>query len=88
MLTEHGLDIVGAGIATWPDGGVLDSFVVRPPERPPAKDLALAFERGARRRRLTCRAMPSLHVEFDNDALPWHTAVHGDRARPAGALQA
>jgi UTP:GlnB (protein PII) uridylyltransferase len=74
VLTEFGLDIAGAKVATWPDGAVLDSFVVRAPHRPPAKELALAME-AALIGRLSSPAMPGLDIQFDNDSLPWHTAV-------------
>lgn len=87
VFTEFGLDIVSAGIATWPDGAVLDSFVVHSRPRPPARELALAFE-AALRSRLVFPAMSGLTLEFDNDTLPWHTTVdvRGDD-RP-GVLQA
>ncbi|MBI4934319.1 MAG: cation:proton antiporter, partial [Actinobacteria bacterium] len=87
VLTEYGLDIAAAGIATWPDGGVLDSFVVETTRRPSAKDLALAFEAGLSSR-LRVSAMPTLHLDFDNDALPWHTAVTVSGPDRPGALLA
>jgi Kef-type K+ transport system membrane component KefB len=87
VLTEFGLDIADAKVATWPDGAVLDSFVVRSRHRPPAKDLALAME-AALVGRLTFPAMPGLTVQFDNDSLPWHTAVSLTGADQPGLLQA
>jgi [protein-PII] uridylyltransferase len=74
VLTERGLDIVAAGIATWPDGAVLDSFVVTSKVRPSAKTLALEFE-AELLTNLSPVAMPTLTITFDNEALPWHTAV-------------
>lgn len=44
VLTSHELDIIAADIATWPDGAVLDSFIVVGANRPGAKELAFAFE--------------------------------------------
>jgi [protein-PII] uridylyltransferase len=87
VFTEFGLDIVSAGIATWPDGAVLDSFVVHSRPRPPARELALAFE-ASLTSRLSFPAMAGLTLDFDNDTLPWHTTVdvRGDD-RP-GVLQA
>ena len=35
-LTASGCDIVGATLATWDDGGVVDTFVVRSAVRPRA----------------------------------------------------
>ncbi|MGB8860402.1 MAG: cation:proton antiporter [Ilumatobacteraceae bacterium] len=87
VLTQHGLDIVGASIASWPDGAVLDSFVVVSRERPGAKQLALAFESGLRTR-LAPVAMPTLAIEFDNTALPWHTSVVVTGPDRPGALLA
>ena len=87
VFTEFGLDIVSAGIATWPDGAVLDSFVVRSRTRPPARELSTAFE-AALHARLTFPAMPGLTLEFDNDTLPWHTTVDVRGEDRPGLLQA
>jgi [protein-PII] uridylyltransferase len=87
VLTQHGLDIVGANIATWPDGAVLDSFVVVSRQRPSAKQLALAFEAGLDMR-LSPVAMSTLSIEFDNTALPWHTSVAVTGPDRPGALLA
>jgi Kef-type K+ transport system membrane component KefB/glycine cleavage system regulatory protein len=87
VLTEHGYSIAAAGIATWPDGGVLDSFVVESTRRPSAKDLAHAFEAGLNAR-LRVSAMPTLQLEFDNEALPWHTLVVATGPDRPGALLA
>lgn len=74
VLSDQGLDVASAAIATWPDGAVLDSFVVISRDRPSARELAGAFE--ARLRGAPTRlAMPELEVSFDNEALPWHTSV-------------
>jgi len=72
VLTDHGLDIVSASIATWADGAVLDSFIVSARTRPSAKQLSLAFE-ASLSKRMSPVAMPTLSIEFDNTALPWHT---------------
>lgn len=87
VLADFGLGVVSASIATWPDGGVLDSFIVSASRRPSAKDLAQAIE-SSLDRRLHLVAAPTLTLGFDNAALPWHTSVvvHGPD-RP-GALSA
>ncbi len=86
VLTEHGLDITTASIATWADGAVLDSFVVVARNRPSAKQLSLAFE-ASLRKRLSPVAMSTLNIEFDNAALPWHTlAVATGPDRPGALL--
>jgi Kef-type K+ transport system membrane component KefB/predicted amino acid-binding ACT domain protein len=73
VLTTRGLDIVDATIATWPDGAVLDVFVVWSRTRPGARELSVAFE-AALRKSLRAPVPTGLIAEFDNEALPWHTA--------------
>ena len=63
-----------ASIATWPDGGVLDSFVVASRQRPSAKDVAQAVE-AALDRRLHLVPAPTLHLEFDNGGVPGDTIL-------------
>lgn len=87
VLTEYGVDISGAAIATWPDGAVLDSFIVRTTSRPGAKVLAEAFE-ARLRKPLKTIPMPDLTLTFDNDALPWHTSVVVTGPDQPGALLA
>lgn len=87
VLAEFGLGVVSAGIATWPDGGVLDSFVVRSPRRPAARDLALAME-AALGRPLHLAAAPALELTVDDESLPWHTAVRVTGPDGPGALRA
>lgn len=87
VLREHGLHITAATIATWPDGAVLDSFVVVAAERPSARELAVAFERHLHGP-LPVGAMPDLEVTHDNDTLPWHTAVTVTGPDRAGVLAA
>lgn len=74
VLTEAGLDTVSATIATWPDGAVLDSFVVRSARRPAAKELAEQFETHLRGP-VEPAPMPDLVLAVDNAALPWHTSI-------------
>jgi UTP:GlnB (protein PII) uridylyltransferase len=84
-LNRAGSDIAGATLATWEDGGVVDTFLVRSAVRPRARALAEAFEL-ALRQKVVLTAVHDLQVHFDNSALAWHTsaAVTG-RDRP-GAL--
>ena len=84
-LTAAGCDIAAATVATWPDGAVVDTFLVRSAVRPRARPLAEQMEAGLRQR-LVVEPESGLRAAFDNDALPWHTActVTG-RDRP-GAL--
>ena len=79
------LDVVAATIATWPDGGVLDSFLVRGDVRP---DPGLLTERMERRLKGKIALVPlfGLSVTFEDDVYPWHTlcTVAGRPPRPAG----
>jgi Kef-type K+ transport system membrane component KefB len=87
VLAEADLDVVSASLATWPDGGVVDSFVVRSAQRPSARDLSGRMERG-----MLGRMSPSttdIHrITFDDDALPWHTVCVVRGTNRPGALAA
>lgn len=82
-LADNGLDIASAAIATWPDDGVLDSFVVRRALLPGAGEGAdetapdaEALERAVRARfaqPLFAPANPDAEIGFDDDASPWFT---------------
>ena len=87
VLHDEGLAILAADIATWPDGAVLDSFVVAAAERPSPRALGEAVE-ARLRGPLHPTPMPSLDLHFDNDALPWHTSCTISGPDQPGALQA
>ena len=72
-IAAQGFDIESASVATWPDGAVLDSFIVASATRPTAKELAEAIEH-ALVGPLPARPVVEVDVEFDDDALPWCTA--------------
>jgi Kef-type K+ transport system membrane component KefB/predicted amino acid-binding ACT domain protein len=93
-LAESQLDVVSASLATWPDGGVLDSFLVRGAARPDAGLLTELMERRLSGK-ISLPPLRGLTVTFDDDVFPWHTlcSVRGpDRpgllAAIAGALDA
>jgi Na+:H+ antiporter len=86
-LTDAGCDIVSATLATWDDGGVVDTFVVRSAPRPRARPLAEAFE-AALRQKVLLEQAPDLDVAFDNRALPWHTSAIVTGPDRPGALSA
>jgi UTP:GlnB (protein PII) uridylyltransferase len=71
-IANHGLDVVEAVIATWPDGVALDTFLVKSATRPDAAlirgDIESAFQRP-----LTSTPLPDAVVDFNNIASPWHT---------------
>lgn len=77
-LSDEGLEIASAAIATWPDGAVLDTFTVSSPLRPDAASLESTIEQ-----RLKGRIVPvagaadatNLRFTLDNNANPWHSIV-------------
>ena len=73
-LTEAGLDIAAASVATWADGAVLDSFTVTSADRPSARALADRLERSVASP-VTRRPLTDVDLQFDNASLPWHTAL-------------
>ena len=86
-IAAGGFDIEAASAATWPDGAVLDSFVVSSPTRPAAKELAETIER-ALAGPLPARSVVDVAVEFDDDALPWCTACRVTGSDAPGVLSA
>lgn len=87
VLTTRSLDIVDATIATWPDGAVLDTFVVGSPNEPLGGELMVDFTRSLRKP-LRGPLPVGLIAEFDNEALPWHTACDVSGPDQPGALLA
>ena len=87
VLADHGLDILDAVVATWPDGGTLDSFRVRRSQLEPARLTRAEIERlappqaaalesdiaGAFNGSLEVLPNPDADVRFDDDASPWYT---------------
>jgi Kef-type K+ transport system membrane component KefB len=71
-VLRHEGDVRAASIATWPDGGALESFVVAGP-RPDHIRLARAIE-AAGARSLSSQPLADAEVVFD-DGSPWHTRV-------------
>lgn len=79
VLRRHRLNIVAADLATWPDGAVLDSFVVDSDARPPESELESQVSAHLRRfpfgrRRIAGRA--GLTVELDNSLHPTNSILH------------
>lgn len=86
-LAELGLSIVRADVATWPDGGVVDSFVVSSPDRPSAREVGSVLERHLRGP-VPSGAPSDVVTRFDNGALPWHTVCTVTGADVPGTLGA
>jgi len=66
------LDVVAASLTTWPDGAVLDSFVVRGSTRPDAGRLTERMERRLKGR-IDLASLADVEVTFDDSVFPWHT---------------
>ena len=93
VLAERGLEIVNADLATWPDGAVLDSFIVRSAQQPHAPQLAFELENRLRKRitdprRLMRDRHNTLMFSLDNDAHPWHSVVTVSGQDQPGLIQA
>lgn len=84
-LTDAGADIVAANVATWTDGGVVDTFVVRSAVRPRARAMAEAMEAALSRKPLL-EPVDGIEVEVDDGSLPWHTTVTISGLDRPGAL--
>ncbi len=87
VLTRRRFDIVDATIGTWPDGAVLDTFVVSSTDEPNAPELANDFEESLRRR-LRAPVGVGLIASFNNEVLPWHTVCDVTGPDQPGALLA
>jgi Kef-type K+ transport system membrane component KefB/predicted amino acid-binding ACT domain protein len=74
VLSDAGLSVQDAVVATWADGGALDSFRVLPTKRtPPDADALTAAIVEAFDRPLEAPPTPGAEVVFDDDASPWYT---------------
>ena len=74
MLADAGLSVEDANVATWPDGGALESFRVRAASEEPPD--AARLERaiiGSFGEPLGSEPDPVATVSFDDDASPWYT---------------
>ena len=74
VLTEAGLSVQDAQIATWSDGGAVDSFLVMETTgtSPDAETLTIAIV-AAFERPLAAAPTPGADIDFDDDGSPWYT---------------
>jgi Kef-type K+ transport system membrane component KefB len=87
VLTDCGLSVQDALVATWGDGGALDSFRVLPVSRtPPNADALTAAIVDAFDRPLGAPPTPDAEVAFDDDASPWYTLCEVRSPDVAGLL--
>jgi Kef-type K+ transport system membrane component KefB/predicted amino acid-binding ACT domain protein len=85
MLFEARLDVVDAVIATWGDGGAVESFVVGSKLQPDAPALQLAIE-GALGRPVLSPPVEDIELHFDDDGSPWYTLCEVTGADRPGLL--
>ena len=89
VLSDSGLSVQDAVVATWADGGALESFRVVPTRGAPPDDEALtaaiveAFDRP-----LEAPPTPGAEVVFDDDASPWYTLCEVRSVDRPGLLHA
>ena len=84
VLANHGMSVVEAVVATWPDDVALETFRVRgskPDAEAIARDIRAAFAQS-----LTSDPMPDVVVAFDNTASPWHTVCEIEAVDEPGLL--
>jgi Kef-type K+ transport system membrane component KefB len=72
VLRECELEVRGAAVATWGDGGALESFVVGAPDTPNADRLRMVVE-ASLATPPSCGPVSQAEVVFDDDASPWYT---------------
>ena len=74
VLAGFGLGVENATVATWPDGGALESFEVQA-QRDDLPETWMLEEAiaGALEHDLSSEPNPDARVAFDDDASPWYT---------------
>lgn len=87
VLAATGLDVVDAAATTWPDGGAVESFLVRADEAPDEGFLRAAVE-SAWRGGLSSSPIPDAKVTFDDEASPWYTLCEVEAPDERGLLHA
>jgi [protein-PII] uridylyltransferase len=89
VLSESGLSVQEALIATWPDGAALESFRVVPTtENPPDADALTAAIIAAFSRPLEAAPIPDAQITFDDDGSPWYTLCEVRATDRPGLLHA
>jgi len=89
VLTGAGLSVQDAQIATWGDGGAVDSFrVMETAGTPPDAEALSAAIVEAFDRPLGAPPTPGAEVDFDDDGSPWYTLCEVRCADCPGLLHA
>jgi Kef-type K+ transport system membrane component KefB/glycine cleavage system regulatory protein len=85
-LAANGLDVISASVATWGDGGVLDSFIVDDAgRRPEASAITEAINLELRQKGRSA-AIVSGRVIIDQSVSPWHTICRFEAEDRRGLL--
>ncbi len=86
VLSDAGLEIDHAIVATWPDGSALESFLVTATEPPPSDVLrdAIAAVSAAP---LVAEPVVGVQVDFDDAASPWYTVCRVEADDQPGLLE-
>ena len=85
-LTALDLSVLEAMTATWPDGGVVMSFVLQ--REPPAPVVVEASLQRAMNDRLAAAPVPEARVSADNASSPWYTIIDVEAPDRTGLLHA
>jgi Kef-type K+ transport system membrane component KefB/glycine cleavage system regulatory protein len=72
-LSVEQCDVIEATVATWGDGGVVDSFVVRHDVSAPSTERLQAAIEQALRRPTKPTVPADIELQFDDEGSPWHT---------------
>ncbi len=93
VFADYGLEVASADLATWPDGGVVDSFTIMSVARPSSTQLAHRIQESLKHRadiglRVDRAVFKQLILSVDQNAHPWHTVVTVSGADQPGLLQA
>jgi Kef-type K+ transport system membrane component KefB/predicted amino acid-binding ACT domain protein len=87
-LASLELNVINADIATWPDGAVIDTFIVRSAQKPNLLALDGAVRDSLRGRIANVqRGALNLSVTIDQSAHPWHTILRIEGADRQGLLR-
>jgi Kef-type K+ transport system membrane component KefB len=85
-IAANGLDVIAATVATWGDGGVLDSFVVDDAgKRPEPSAIRESIEMELKQKKSPSAAVEGL-VLVDQGVSPWHTICRFEATDRRGLL--
>jgi predicted amino acid-binding ACT domain protein len=87
-FASQNMDIISADLATWDDGTVIDSFVVKSSTKPDERSLMTSIESSFDIDVVTTSSRTHhFTVHYDDTILPWHTIVTITGRDEPGALE-